>query len=334
MHYIANIHLAELHIYFIVLYLREAFLNHNARTYPPRRGRLRPLSIRSISNSRLCIRRSVRPGRSFASDIHHSIPSVVLHTIRSRLCRYATHVHFLPKLRTLTSVIGEVGGYYGRAWSHQDIRNGSPYLIQLMLILVSAPLLAATVYMTLGRLTRALNAEEHAVISTRWVTKIYVLIDIASFVCQIFGSAVQASGDAKGIEMGRKVVMGGLGAQLFAFFFFFVMTATLHRRLNNEPTSVSVRFELHWRRHFWVLYAVSGLIFVRSLYRLIEFASGTDSALMKTEALLYVFDASLMFLVVLLFAVVHPGQLFKAVRTVGKTGGRDETSFVLLEQGR
>lgn len=203
-----------------------------------------------------------------------------------------------------------------------------------MLILVSAPLLAATVYMTLGRLTRALDAEEHTVLSTRWVTKIYVLIDIASFVCQIFGSAVQASGDPKGIAMGNKVVIGGLGVQLFALFCFIIMVATLHRRIRREPTSVSEKSELHWRRHFWALYAVSTLIFVRSLYRLIEFVAGSESALMKTEALLYVFDASLMFSVVVVFAVVHPGRLFKAVRRSDKKGNRDETSFVLLEQGK
>ncbi|KAJ4303388.1 hypothetical protein N0V90_002281 [Kalmusia sp. IMI 367209] len=80
-----------------------------------------------------------------------------------------------------------LSGYYARAWSHSNIRNGSPYLIQLMLILASAPLLAATIYMTLGRLVRALDAAEHAFLSPRWTTRIYVLIDIGSFISQMMG---------------------------------------------------------------------------------------------------------------------------------------------------
>ncbi|KAF2445638.1 hypothetical protein P171DRAFT_431032 [Karstenula rhodostoma CBS 690.94] len=39
------------------------------------------------------------------------------------------------------------------------MRNGSPYLLQLMLILASAPLLSASIYMTLGRLVDAVCGE-------------------------------------------------------------------------------------------------------------------------------------------------------------------------------
>ncbi|KAG9191013.1 hypothetical protein G6011_09101 [Alternaria panax] len=77
--------------------------------------------------------------------------------------------------------VSEAVGYYGRAWFSSDIRNGSPYLIQLMLILAAAPLLAATTYMTLGRLIRALDATHHAVLKPRWTTKIHVIIDVGSF---------------------------------------------------------------------------------------------------------------------------------------------------------
>lgn len=185
-----------------------------------------------------------------------------------------------------------------------------------MLILSSAPLLAATVYMTLGRLIRSLDAEEHAVLSTRWVTKIYVLIDIGSLVCQIMGSAMQANGDANSVRTGMRVVMIGLGVQLFALACFMVMTAVVHRRLINAPTFASDNPRLRWRKHFLALYGVSGLIIVRSAYRLIEFAEGSQSAASKKEAFLYVFDASLMFLVVVIFTLVHPGRLFKEARGI------------------
>ncbi|KAH7077656.1 RTA-like protein [Paraphoma chrysanthemicola] len=183
-----------------------------------------------------------------------------------------------------------------------------------MLILASAPLLAATIYMTLGRLIRSLHAEEHAVMSTRWTTKIYVLIDIGSFICQMAGSAMQSSGDPAGIKTGVNVVVAGLGVQLAAFAFFVAMTAVFHRRLNREPTTVSLNGGSTWRRYVWVLYTVSLLVIVRSVFRLIEFLEGPEGKLYKTEAYLYAFDAALMFLVVVIMAIGHPGMLFRSIR--------------------
>ncbi|KAI4937246.1 uncharacterized protein J4E92_001976 [Alternaria infectoria] len=131
-----------------------------------------------------------------------------------------THLIILIPLRSwffipfVLGCVGEAAGYYGRAWSSQNIRQGSPYLLQLMLILAAAPLLAATIYMTLGRLIRSLDATHHAVMNPRWTTKIYVIIDIGSFVCQIMGSAMQASGDPDGVKTGTTVVIAGLVTKL------------------------------------------------------------------------------------------------------------------------
>ncbi|KAH7139287.1 putative RTA1 domain protein [Dendryphion nanum] len=248
------------------------------------------------------------------------------------------HLLFMIPLRAWSFIplilgcAGEAGGYYGRAWSHNNIRLGSAYLIQLMLILASAPLIAATIYMTLGRIIRALDAEEHAVFSPRWTTKIYVVIDIGSFVCQMAGSAMQASGDAEGVKLGNNIVMGGLGFQLAAFAIFIVMAAVFHRRLNTEPTAHSRRPNVKWRRHLWNLYAVSVLVFVRSLFRLIEFAEGPESKLYKTEVYLYIFDAALMFLVVALMAIIHPGLLVRSVRKAEVMLSPDDNSTFLLRR--
>jgi len=56
------------------------------------------------------------------------------------------------------------------------------------------------------------------------------------------------------------------------------------------------------------------LIVVRNTFRLIEFAAGHDNPLATHEAFLYVFDASLISLVVIALAIVHPGWLLKTIR--------------------
>lgn len=214
----------------------------------------------------------------------------------------------------LTGKLGEAFGYYGRAWSHNNIRLGSPYLLQLMLILGSAPLLAATVYMTLGRFVRSLRAEKHTIMRSTWVTKIYVLIDVASFICQMMGSAMQGSGDLKGVELGQHIVIGGLIVQLVALAWFLIECTVLHRRLRKSPTFVSRNPSVQWQRTLWTLHSVTLLIFGRSLYRLIEFLDGSEGYLATHEAYLYAFDASLLSIAALLLALFHPGRLFTLVR--------------------
>lgn len=185
----------------------------------------------------------------------------------------------------------------------------------MMLILGSASLLAATVYMTLSRIIRGLGAEEHSIVRTGWISKIYIIIDIASFMCQIMGSAAQASG-AEGAAKGVKIVMGGLAIQLIAFAVFILITVVLHRRLLQVRTPTSERPNVPWERAIWTLYAVSALITVRSLFRFIEFADAGGS-ISRNEALMYVFDATLLFLTALCFAIIHPGILFKSIARAG-----------------
>jgi hypothetical protein len=213
---------------------------------------------------------------------------------------------------------GEAAGYYGRAWAHDNIRNGTPYLIQMMLILGSAPLLAATVYMTLGRLARNLDATKYCLIRSTWISKIYIIIDIASFGCQMAGSAAQASG-ADEAKQGIFIVGIGLGIQLAAFGLFLVMVVVLHIRLRRCPTTVSKRPQVGWEKHMFALYTVSALIIARSLFRLIEFNQGPDGQILKTEWMMYAFDASLLLASTLYFAVIHPGRLFRYIQKAEKT---------------
>ena len=133
----------------------------------------------------------------------------------------------------------------------------------------------------------------------------------------MMGTAMQASGDPAGIKQGNTIVVAGLGVQLGAFAVFILNVAIFHRRLILQPTEASIQLK-NWRRYMWVLYAVSGLIIVRSAYRLAEFMEGNSGYLYKTEAFLYVFDAAIVFSVVTIMAVMHPGVLLRAARKMDK----------------
>jgi hypothetical protein len=147
-----------------------------------------------------------------------------------------------------------------------------------------------------------------------------------------------AMGTLNSMALGEKIIIGGLFVQLIFFTLFVVVAADFHRRLVKDipvkkrytPTALFRKgrndrctadrpldivlsreavSELPWKRHLYVLYGTSALILVRSIFRVIEYIQGNSGYLLSNEVFLYVFDATLMFLVMVLFNWIHPSQI-------------------------
>lgn len=147
-----------------------------------------------------------------------------------------------------------------------------------------------------------------------------------------------AMGTLNSMELGEKVIIGGLFVQLIFFTLFVVVAANFHSRLIkdnpvrkrytpaalfrkgrhdrfaaitslNAGLSREAVHELPWKRHLYVLYGTSTLILIRSIFRVVEYIQGNAGYLLSNEVFLYVFDAALMFLVMALFNWVHPSQV-------------------------
>jgi hypothetical protein len=106
---------------------------------------------------------------------------------------------------------------------------------------------------------------------------------------------------------GEKVVIAGLALQVATFIVFLVACVDFHIRMNTSitsSTSPSIYASTDpttWRRTMRTLYALSGLILFRCVFRLIEYAMGNAAYLIAHEWTLYVFDAVPMTLVLVLF---------------------------------
>jgi hypothetical protein len=130
--------------------------------------------------------------------------------------------------------------------------------------------------------------------------------------------------------MGSHIIVIGLFVQLAFFGFFMVIAICFHRRLINVPT-IQSRSSYPWKKYTWTLYGASTLIMVRSVFRVVEYLQGSDGALLHHEAYLYILDALLMFVVMVVFNVVHPSGVMDWMAK-GVVGGSRDTIDVHLER--
>ncbi|KAH6967086.1 RTA1 like protein-domain-containing protein [Fusarium venenatum] len=205
----------------------------------------------------------------------------------------------------------EMIGYAGRYASGKETPNWTltPYIIQAILLLVAPALFAGTIYMELGRTITLVDGEGLALISRKWMTKIFVVGDVLSFFLQGGGGGYQSAGSLSALRMGAKIIIIGLFVQLAFFGAFLVVAINWHINIVRRPTTRS-RIGIPWQKHLKLLYATGVLIMVRSIFRAVEYLQGDDGYLLAREGYLYVFDALLMFFVMVLFNIMHPAELF------------------------
>ncbi|KAJ5715765.1 uncharacterized protein N7483_012946 [Penicillium malachiteum] len=226
-------------------------------------------------------------------------------------------MHFYQLIRTRTwfmipFLIGgilETIGYVGRLLSGiqaPDFTEG-PYVIQSTLILIAPAFLAASIYMTLGRIILMVEAEKLAVIKFKWLTAIFVCGDVLSFLMQASGAGLMVSSSSP--SLGEDVIVGGLIVQIIFFGIFTITAIVFQTRIAKKPTTRSMQLDPIWHRHLMALYICSAFILVRSAIRVAEYVQGYEGYLMVHEAFIYIFDALLMFLTMLTLHWVHPSEV-------------------------
>ncbi|RHZ66722.1 RTA1 domain-containing protein [Aspergillus thermomutatus] len=246
-----------------------------------------------------------------------SIPAAVIFLLLF-VCTTAFHFWKIWKTRArfcIPFAIGglfEIIGYIGRIDSHGKTGKLGPYIIQSVFILLGPVLFAASVYMVLGRLIRSIQAEKHSVIRVNWLTKIFVASDVLSFLVQGSGAGLMANGSSA--DMGNNIVIAGLVIQVLMFGLFMITSFVFERRMNHAPSGHVFDAEVPWKTHLHVLDAVSALILIRSVFRVIEYAGGQDGYLLGHEWTMYIFDSVPMVAAMALWGVWHPGVIQHSTR--------------------
>ncbi|GLA86055.1 hypothetical protein AtubIFM56815_010305 [Aspergillus tubingensis] len=210
-------------------------------------------------------------------------------------------------------------------------QNNSNYDTVYTIMFLLAPLwINAFLYMTLGRLIYFFTPDQKlAGITARRYGRLFVWLDIFAFLVQLGGAAITTQTDVptSTIMLGVHIYMGGIGLQELFVLIFTGLIIHLHRKLIHLEQagiltpggmagmnmSTSRNKPMPWRWLFYVMYTALGMITIRIIFRLCQYAQGTDPSnpVLTHEAYEYVFDAVPMFIALVLLNVVHPGRVLQ-----------------------
>jgi len=167
------------------------------------------------------------------------------------------------------------------------------------LLVLSPVFFAAADYMILGRVIRTVGSE-FSPIDPKWISRIFVGLDIFSFFIQGGGSGILLSStDPNQINAGLYALTGGLIVQAVSFGAYIWLAIYVHKRAS--------KIGGRWHTLMIALYISAICILVRSIYRVIEFSQGFSSDIAHNEHLMYSLDSGFMFAAILVFNMIHPG---------------------------
>jgi hypothetical protein len=140
--------------------------------------------------------------------------------------------------------------------------------------------------------------------------------------------AMTSPGSTKA-QMGSNIILAGIILQTIWFVFFVAGAAWFHYRMRAYPNSMVLTSpDIHWQQYLGSLYLVSGLVIVRSLFRLAEFAEGYEGSIQRNEAPFYIFDSLMMLILMVWMNWRHPSDIVLLLRKYdakirGFHGGED-----------
>lgn len=143
----------------------------------------------------------------------------------------------------------------------------------------------------------------------------------------IQGNAAGLLGNENLTSIADYIIIAGLILQIIVFTFFIVCCGIFNKRMRAYVAESCPVIHLPWQYCINMLYMTSTAVLVRNIYRVVEFVMQSvdkDGYLVITEWPLYVFDASLMFLLMVAFYLWYPHGLHR---------GKRDSSIQLIDSG-
>ncbi|KAJ1958152.1 hypothetical protein GGI12_004811 [Dipsacomyces acuminosporus] len=214
------------------------------------------------------------------------------------------------------TALAESIGYVLRAVTIEHASLGL-YIAMMLFLLLPPNAFALFEYKTLGEIVRRSDVRERRPfwLRPKFVTWFYFSSDVFSFMLQSVGGSMMSQ--RKTADTGKKIALGGLAIQL-AFLSVFLYTVIVVLRdplytVSKGPKDVTK--DGAKKKLLYNVIATTLLIFIRSIYRLVEFADGYGGKIYSAEWAFYVFDTIIILAAFVLNIFYFAGHHFSEANT-------------------
>jgi hypothetical protein len=221
----------------------------------------------------------------------------------------------------IMGALWELGSFSLRAAGSLQQQNTQVAFWSQVLVLLAPLWINAFCYMVLGRMIHFFIPEKK-IWGVRAVkmAKIFVLLDVVSFLTQLGGGVLLDPGSSpKTIMLGIHIYMGGIGMQELYILIFTSFAIKFHSKMRHmqresrlDIPGVSSSGLTSWKALIVGLYLCLTLITTRIIYRMIEFSSGLNpdkNQIPFHEAYFYALDALPMVGALVVMNICHPGRV-------------------------
>ncbi|KAJ7641551.1 RTA1-like protein [Roridomyces roridus] len=212
---------------------------------------------------------------------------------------------------------GELVGWSGRLWSSltPDQALTNPYMMQITTTIIApTPLIAVNFILLTWIITRL--GPCYARLTPSRYSLIFTSCDIFALVVQGAGGGI-ASGahTVSGTQLGSNIMLGGIIFQFVAIIAYAALASDFFWHYSKDrPVHADVTrdrgcFELKMKTMVGALAFSTLVLFIRSIYRIIELAGGWHGRIIQTEVYFNVLDGGMVVLAIVVINLAHPGWL-------------------------
>ncbi|GME80439.1 unnamed protein product [Ambrosiozyma monospora] len=214
----------------------------------------------------------------------------------------------------------ELIGYIGRTIGSSNPYVLSNYMMNSIGTVISPVYFMAGIYNCFGAIIE-IYGREYSPLKPVNYRRIFISLDLISFLVQSSGGAIAASSNKNSAQAGFRLMLAGLILQVVTMSGFIIMVGQYFYKVHVNKDNLVQKFAglrntVFFKAVMWSMCSAIFLIYVRSAYRVAEMAKGWGSDIMHNEKLFLILDGAMCAIAVILLTVFYPGFSFKRKRDI------------------
>ncbi|KAJ7200844.1 RTA1-domain-containing protein [Mycena pura] len=243
--------------------------------------------------------------------------STILHTVQ------ATYYRMWWLFPTaIICGLGEIIGWSGDLWAALASSSQNPFMMQFTsTVLAPTPLVAVNFILLSWTVTRLGSC--YSRLAPIWYAIILLSCDILALIVQIIGGGIASSATAPSFaNSGANIMLTGVILQFAVFFVYSLLFVDVLRCYHmdlpvrtGQDASGRSKLDSKLKTMIAALAFTTLVLFIRSVYRIIQLAGGWSGHMMYAEVDLAALDGGMVVLVMFAINVAHPGRLLGESRS-------------------